>query len=554
MIGNTVGNKDNGAYYTPSLLADFILFHIYTKYHLKDEINVLEPSAGDGVFLDSIFADTLLNKSISRPSRINVDAIELDKGALRKLRSKLQNYTTSRGDIKLFNDDYLAYHSSKSKKYDLIVGNPPYIRSNRLEKDQIEFCTKIHKKSGLSTKKIKNIWTSFLVGSVQALKDDGVMCFVLPAELLQVSYAKELRDFLKANFQRIEIFAFNELIFPNIEQDVVVLICTRQNPEGVSFYHVEKLEDLKKPEYVKEHTNIHRKTLDKWTNYILSDEELKFLDKLKSQMLTVKDYCRAEVGIVTAANDYFILSKKDISHYGLESIARPIIQKGMHLTPGVMYTKKDAAFIRKSGKPCYFLEFKGIEKANFDNELNAYLQSGIKSGINLRYKCQLRNHWYKVPSIWVSDGFFTKRSNIYPRTIVNHANILVTDSFYRIKMHEGFKINDFVFSFYNSLTLILAELEGRYYGGSVLEVMPNEFKKLFIPYRDGISIDNIAKLDELFRADKPITQILEFTNPIVLGQLGIADPEIEKLNHIYYKLVNRRLKGKHKNKIGPKIT
>lgn len=40
-------------------------------------------------------------------------------------------------------------------------------------------------------------------------------------------------------------------------------------------------------------------------------------------------------------------------------------------------------------------------------------------------------------------------------------------------MKEEFEINSFIYLFYNSLTLIFAELEGRYYGG-VLELIPSE--------------------------------------------------------------------------------
>jgi adenine-specific DNA-methyltransferase len=49
-------------------------------------------------------------------------------------------------------------------------------------------------------------------------------------------------------------------------------------------------------------------------------------------------------------------------------------------------------------------------------------------------------------------------------------------------MKEDYDLNSLIFSFYNTLTLLMSEIEGRYYGGGVLELIPSEFKKLPIPY------------------------------------------------------------------------
>jgi len=539
--------KASGTYYTPSTLSDFIVYHIFGHYHFQDKICVLEPSAGDGIFFKSIFNNKLFGDRFVIPSQLDLTAVERDAKAYEKLKLETNSFESSNHRFTYLNDDYLKFQTQNTEKYDLIVGNPPYIQSKHLTKDQIKLCENIHRDSHLSVKKIKNIWTSFLVGGVQSLSSEGVMCFVLPAELLQVIYAKELRDFLRDNFQKIEIFTFNELIFPDIEQDVIVLICAKKQAPGVSFYHVDKLDDLKVPTYVEDHSNIHRETLDKWTNYILSDEELVFLDRLKNDLglQPIKNYCRAEVGVVTAANSYFIVDNNVVAESPeLKRLSRPIIQKGMHITPGATFTSGDLRAVRKASKPSYFLAFKDRPESSFNQPIRAYLSEGRKLQIDQRYKCKLRKRWYVVPSTWVSDGFFTKRSNIFPRMIMNEAGSLVTDSFYRIKMNEGKNIRDFVFSFYNSLTFIYAELEGRYYGGSVLELMPSECKNLPIPYRDGVDDEEFQRLDSLLRTNVSISEILNYTNTVILQQgYGVSDRDLIKLDGIYKKLLRRRLKS-----------
>lgn len=50
---------------------------------------------------------------------------------------------------------------------------------------------------------------------------------VIPAELLQVGYAAELRRFLADNFAAITIVTFRKLLFDGAQQEVVLLLASR---------------------------------------------------------------------------------------------------------------------------------------------------------------------------------------------------------------------------------------------------------------------------------------------------------------------------------------
>src|SRR5690606_8037961 len=99
-------------------------------------------------------------------------------------------------------------------------------------------------------------------------------------------------------------------------------------------------------------------------------------------------------------------------------------------------------------------------------------------------------------------------------------------------------IQDFIFSFYNSLTLAFAELEGRYYGGGVLELTPNEFRILPIPY---VQCDNFELYENLFKNKTSIEEILRRYNfQILNSSLGLNIEEIERIEYIRIKLINKR--------------
>lgn len=532
--------KRNGVYYTPDILTNFLVDHIFSKYIKKDRpVSILEPSVGDGRFVASM----LVNKSFI-DNEISLTICDIDGGELQKAAQIVKKDSNEQSiALKEMHGDFLDY---SFKEYDLIIGNPPYINKKFLNEDQKNKCKKIILEFIPTYGEVKNIWPAFLLKAANHLKNQGVLCFVLPAEILQVKYTSLIREYLLTNFSRIEIFAFNELIFPTIEQDVVVLIAQKTNDikaNKISFYQVERLKDLKIPDYTKKNSNVHRKKLKKWTNYILSDNELNFIEQLckKYSFRPVESYChKAEVGIVTAANNYFIISKEEAENRKLSEYVYPIIKRGSLVGKYLVLSSEDFRILEENNKPVCFINFKDTPLPSLTNEALEYIQIGEEKELHLRYKMKLRKYWYSVPSIWKSNLFFIKRSHIYPRIICNEANIYLTDSFYRIKLKEDFEATRFSFCFYNTLTFILAELNGRYYGGGVLELTPSEFKGVSIPYRGELRESQLLKLDSLFRSKQPISKILSYTDKYLFK--GISSEELDKLNVIWLKLLSRRLK------------
>jgi adenine-specific DNA-methyltransferase len=531
-----MNNKITGSYYTPYVLSEFLVKHIVKNYDLK-KFKILEPSCGDGSFIEA------LNKNLPLNQNINIDICDINKEELLKSNNLLSSNKNAKVNVCL--GDYL---SKKKKKFSLIIGNPPYISKEFLSKEQIELCKKISDStSGFNFGEVKNIWPSFLIKATEELVNGGVICYVLPSELLQVKYTNPVRNFLLANYSRIEIFAFNELIFKGAEQDVVVFIGKKKNKavkNEVSFYQVEKLEDLKIPDFTEKHTNLNRKKLDKWTNYILNEDELNFIDELilRLKLKKIKDFTlKAEVGIVSAANDYFIRDKKEFKDKGILNYSEVILKKSSYLKNSIIFDNKELLKLELEEKPTRIVLFENKNFESQNSKCKKYIQEGELLKLHDRYKMKLRQNWYCVPSIWSSEGFFVKRCHVFPKIIFNPLKALVTDSFYRIKMKNEYSIESLTFSFYNTLTFVISELEGRFYGGGVLELTPTEFKNLYIPYVNLSSSNELEELNIMFKTKKSIIDILNYTDSIVLKELELT--EILKLRQIWFKLLKRRLKS-----------
>ncbi|WP_291329371.1 N-6 DNA methylase [Desulfovibrio sp. UCD-KL4C] len=522
-----VTNKKRGRYYTPPKLAKWISQRVLNMVQGFGHVRILEPSCGDGVFFRAI-------EECDSQEALQVDGVEIESEVLNQAQTSYPSAT-------LFNKDFLLWNSTQA--YDIILGNPPYISKKNLTADQATACKNIHIEAGLANREISNIWTSFVVKSSRILSSHGIMAFVIPTELLQVKYAQEIRTYLLNNFERIEIISFKKLAFETLEQDTVILIASKTADEnGFFFTEVDSIEELcQAPMRLRRRDGAEN---TKWTSFILDEEELSLVDRLNQLCKPISSYCSSVAGIVTAANNYFIVSQEIVDKYSLNKHVKPIIQKGMFVNGAARYTHENYEQLRTNGKPCFLLDLNGVDKHKFNQGLIDYLAIGTDKSIHTRYKCSLRQRWHDVPSIWKSEGFFFKRGHEYPKVLDNQAKVLVTDAAYRIRMNDKFSMDKFVMSFYNSLTLLCSELYGRYYGGGVLEITPNEFKTLPLPYTE--ETRNYRHFLNSFEAKENIETFLQTNDRHILHSIpGITNTEIGMLQQTYKKVKCRRLRTTH---------
>jgi len=523
-----IDKKNTGSYYTPQYLAEFISKRLLNYFGNRTRISILEPSVGDGAFLESINK----NKNLI----VKITALDINSAELSLARKKWD----SKGEF--IEKDFLEYIPKRN--FSAVIGNPPYIKKNRLKKKQIELSKSIHNKEKLSEKSVKNIWATFLIKSITHLTKDGVLAFILPSELLQVSYTKELRNYLKKQFDRIEIFTFNDLMFECKGQDTIVLFAYKKAIyKGEFFVNIHSTSQLEDNNFELKENKSLIENKSKWTHHFLSNEELTFIYNLKSRLHSIGHYIVSKPGIVTAANKFFIIDKKTEEKYNLTNYTIPIIQKGLFVNGSVVFDNEDYLEIETSNLPSKLLSLKNDDRIS--KKLNAYLAEGERLEIPTRYKCRIRNKWYVIPNISKKpEAFFFKRSHNYPKLLKNNSEAFVTDSAYKVEMKNNFDLNSFIYSFYNSLTLLFAEIEGRYYGGGVLELVPSEFKKLPLPYLE-INENQFNNFTTEFKNKKNIDEILAINDFIILNTtLGLNINEIEKIERIRLKLLNKRIRRK----------
>lgn len=529
LIKNASAEKLRGGFYTPEPIAAFIL-----KWGINgsSDYDILEPSCGDGVFLEQLKKKDFSFQSVTA---IEFDTIEANKANQIDIANK-----------KVINQDFHLYCNTTSQKFDLVVGNPPYIRYQYFDKNQQTEADKIFKKAELKYSKLTNAWVSFIVGSSLLLKEKGKIGFVVPAELLQVSYAQQLREFLAHFYNKINIISFEKLVFPDIQQEVVLLLCEKN---GDATHLIEHLELKDASDLEKLDVNLlksPRKQIDfksnKWTYYFLEQEEIDFLENIaeRKNIPILGDFADVEVGITTGANSYFTVPISTVKEFKLEQFAKPMVGRSVQVN-SIMFTESDWLQNLQMEARANLLVFPNRNQISNHSGANKYIEYGEELGINKGYKTRIRDDWFVIPSIKLSDALFIRRNNLFPRLILNEAQAYTTDTMHRVFIKQETNKQAFIASFYNSLSLAFSEIVGRSYGGGVLELMPSEAEKILLPYQIG-NDKLLDQIDKLMREKRSIDDILHISNDIILRQkYGFSKKEIELADRIWKKLSARRL-------------
>lgn len=527
LIENASKEKLRGGFYTPFPIAQFILQWALNGSRNSD---ILEPSCGDGVFLK-----LLRDKEFGTVTGVELDNEEAEKAANVELPNKV-----------ILNTDFHTFCNETEKRFDVVIGNPPYIRYQYFDQQQQFEAKKIFHYAGLKYSKLMNAWVSFIVGSSLLLKENGRIGFVVPAEILQVSYAKGLRKFLAGFYNKINIVSFKKLVFPGIQQEVVLLLCEKNSGSDHRIEHLEVNDASDLGKINVSSLRSPKKRIDfnsnKWTFYFLDQIEIDFLEKLLSDqnLMTIGSFAKVEVGITTGSNPFFTVPKSIVEDYDLHDFARPMVGRSVQVGSAV-FTSEDWELNHETGARANFLKFPTIKEINGNKRAINYIKQGEEAGIHKGYKCGIRNEWQIVPSTRISDALFIRRNNLYPRLIINQAKAHTTDTMHRVWVKQGVDIESFTASYYNSLSLAFAEICGRSHGGGVLELMPNEVENIPLPYND-LNKELLPEIDERLRQGDTIQNILESTNEQILRRnFGFSSKEIQLADSIRKKLSERRL-------------
>lgn len=196
--------KQFGQFFTLSPVILNELLHDL-KFSSK-KLDILEPSVGTGL---------LILECMKFFKNFKLDAIEIDKNIYDKTKVLFETLN----EVVFINADFLQYDFNE-KKYDLIIGNPPYFEITKDMRSSVDIKTYFNEILSGRT----NIYSLFLYKCINLLKPDGQLVFIIPKTILSGKYFSKLREFINENCDILDIIKFDDKkLFKKVLQSIIIL-------------------------------------------------------------------------------------------------------------------------------------------------------------------------------------------------------------------------------------------------------------------------------------------------------------------------------------------
>lgn len=454
-------SKKNGVVYTPSDMASYIS-NLMISYNSErkglNTIEVLDPAVGEGELLIAMIK-TLFNIGIKD---IKVVGYETDKEVARNTKNLLTTQFSSIS-VDIRTGDFLSeVEQGKVEKFDYIIANPPYIRTQILGSDKAKEMAEKFNVHGRF-----DIYYAFLIYTKLVMKDTGIAGYITSNKFMSIKAGESVRDYMLENYSMKHVIdlgdtkLFNASVLPcilifslgkTIDKNVLFTSVYEEYSkfefdEGVNenIFEILNCEGVFKLKNGKNYRikqgniqNIDKKAV--WGISTKYDEE--FLSKVeKNTWRRFSDLGKIRVGIKTTADNVFIGDDWDNRGNKIE-LLRPLIT---HRNAGQFISNNDNHW-----KVLYTHEIKEGKKKVIDiNEYpnsKAYLESNFEQLNSRKYIEKANRKWYEIwvpqnPKSWSNKKIIFRDISEKPQFWLDETGAVVNGDCYWIDIKNDVSID-----------------------------------------------------------------------------------------------------------------
>jgi len=205
---NIKERKQSGSHYTPTSLSDFVAYEIVKSFVSDKNFNTLEildPATGDGELLISLFKELTRNNY----KNIKINGLDIDNNAVKVAIQRIEKECCAK-EIIIKNDDFLEYVLNKKEgdlfkntnnKYDLVIANPPYVRTQVMGAEKAQTLAKIFGLKGRV-----DLYFAFLKGISKIIKPGGIVGIIVSNRFMTTKSGEEVRKSILEDFDIISVW------------------------------------------------------------------------------------------------------------------------------------------------------------------------------------------------------------------------------------------------------------------------------------------------------------------------------------------------------------
>lgn len=306
-----------GQFYTSEDVANFMV-GLSTK---PKNAKVLESGFGEGVFINSLF----------KKGFTNIKGYDIDKQNCETVKEKF-------GDkVSIENMDYIQ--SPREEKFDLVIGNPPYVQWNNIDET---IRNKLHTDS--FWKQYSNgewdLLYAFIIWSIEKLNENGELIYIVPYNWFNSTYGASLRKYLIdhgkfeviCHFGEFKLFGDcypNNIIFKyrktNKKENKLIFVSEFKgrvgNVKQLLDYIKNEFDKIDHHKYESENEDFKVFTMPNFENenlwHLATPKEKEHIDRVEKSTsgIILKDYFDVGVGIVSGYDEAYTIKDFEIKDF-----------------------------------------------------------------------------------------------------------------------------------------------------------------------------------------------------------------------------------------------
>ena len=556
LVESKTHRKEQGIYYTPSYIVDYIVKNTvgeYIKTHTPEEIRkvrILDPACGSGSFLIRAYKELEgywskyyeKNKDISKSVRTvkqtkfnpdmegneiefystkteilknNIFGVDLDPKAveiaqlnlLLQISERKQRLPILQNNIKvgnsLIDDPSISDRAFKWEEefpeimkeggFDIVIGNPPYIRNTELSKIEKEFFVE----KFICAYEQYDIFILFFEIGIKLLKNGGYLSFITSNKFIASEYGKKLRHLILNSCKIRNLLDLSHLrVFKDASTYPSLIGLQKEFVERIRIDNFVKFQKIERIEDIGSDINaikVKQSNFEGEDNKFLKefgDKKIELIKKIENESLRIKDVFTCQRG-----------SPKN---------------------------KIELANTRtKDSLLC--IEPKNIDKYFFQTSDNKFVVSNLQNKILSKEKILL------------------PRTVLYLKAAYNEGNSFIMDRIYYLIPKDAEKINlKFVVGLLNSKLIDFfykINFSSTHVGGGYLDLRGSQIEQLPIRIPENDEQETVAKLvDKAMLLKKQMREMeskkTDKRNSLELESYS-TNSEINKLIYKIYNLTNK---------------
>ncbi len=298
--------KLNGAFFTPDYVIDYIINEMAP---LENDV-CLDPSCGCGAFLIGLvdYFKRKYRKSLKSILRENIHGADILKYNVERTKLLLSilglqnNEIIEESDFNITQKNSLKWNWTTS--YDVIVGNPPYVKYQDLNDDNRAFLSKNWKSVDNGT---FNLYFAFFELGYQLLNDSGRLGYITPNNYFTSLSGISLRKYFHQNRSLYRIIDFSHKKVFDAQTYTAISFLNKKKNEAVLYDRITN--DQNCTCFLKSANGslnyFHDLNVKKWR--LLKKQEQENIRKIESVGTPIKSLFTISVGVATLKDEVFFV-------------------------------------------------------------------------------------------------------------------------------------------------------------------------------------------------------------------------------------------------------